>query len=354
MPDGRWWAYGFVIVSNAVTKPESQNADAAPCMRAQASTTMVWRCARHEFWTTMAPSARPEFLASVRSQRFRDPSTELLDRLSVKVWWGHTSIESGTPACTVGSYVRFMPEQGAAVITPKPVIGRVYEAARRIRLGDVDPTGRCRLDAAVRHLQDVARDDSADSGLAAPMSWVVRRVMLEVHQAPVFQEWIRLATWCSGHGGRWAERRTEIRGDDGAHIEATTVWIFIDGVTGAPAPLHADFFAIYGASAAQRRVSARHVLRGDPPDDAESEPWALRFTDLDLLGHVNNAAQWSPLEEAAARVGAPTERIRAELEHGVGVEPGPVTFHWRGVDGGVDSWLCTEAGLGSAGRIRPL
>ena len=152
-----------------------------------------------------------------------------------------------------------MPEQGAAVITPKPSEGRVFEAARRIRLGDVDPTGRCLLDAAVRHLQDVARDDSADSDLAEPMNWVVRRVMLEVHRAPVFQEWIHLATWCSGHGGRWAERRTEIRGDDGAHIEAATVWIFIDGETGAPKPLHEDFFDIYGTTAASRKVSARTV-----------------------------------------------------------------------------------------------
>ncbi len=265
-----------------------------------------------------------------------------------------TGIELTYPVRTSGGYLRPMPEQGAAVITSKPSDGRVFDAARRIRLGDVDPTGRCRLDAAVRHLQDVARDDSADSGLTEPMNWVVRRVMLEVQRAPAFQEWIHLATWCSGHGGRWAERRTEIRGEDGAHIEAATVWIFVDGETGAPKPLHEDFFDIYGTTAAARKVSARQTLRSGPPDDAESEPWPLRFTDLDLLGHVNNAAQWSPLEEARARVGAPTQGIRAELEHGVGIKPGDVTFHWRSVDGGVDSWLYTEAGLGSAGRIRPL
>lgn len=247
-----------------------------------------------------------------------------------------------------------MPEPGAAEITPKPTAGRIFEAARRVRLGDVDPTGRCRLDAAVRHLQDVARDDSADSNLTEPMHWVVRRVMLDVHRAPVFQEWLQLATWCSGHGGRWAERRTEVRGDQGAHIEAVTVWIFVDGETGAPKKLHDDFFEIYGSTAGDRRVSARQSLPSSPPDDASAEPWAVRFTDLDLLGHVNNAAQWSPLEEARARAGTRTDGIRAELEHGVGVEPGSATFHWKAADGGVDSWLMTEGGLGSAGRIRPL
>ena len=150
-----------------------------------------------------------------------------------------------------------MPEPGAAALTPKPVVGRIFEAARRIRLGDVDPDGRCRLDATVRHLQDVARDDSADAGLTNPMNWVVRRTMLEVHQAPVFQEWIDLATWCSGHGGRWAERRTEVRGDQGAHVEAVTVWIYVDGETGAPRKLHDDFFELGGHSLLAMQMVSR-------------------------------------------------------------------------------------------------
>ena len=47
-PEGRWEAYGFVIVSKAVTKPGSQNAEATPRMCARESTTLAWRCARHE------------------------------------------------------------------------------------------------------------------------------------------------------------------------------------------------------------------------------------------------------------------------------------------------------------------
>ncbi|MEZ5168258.1 MAG: hypothetical protein R2695_17915 [Acidimicrobiales bacterium] len=74
-----------------------------------------------------------------------------------------------------------MAEPGAATITPRPTAGRVFEAGRRVRLGDVDPSGRCRLDAVVRHLQDVARDDSADSELNDPMNWIVRRTLLQVH-----------------------------------------------------------------------------------------------------------------------------------------------------------------------------
>ena len=96
------------------------------------------------------------------------------------------------------------------------------------------------------------------------MNWVVRRVMVEVHKAPVFQEWIQLATWCSGHGSRWAERRTEIRGEHGSHLEAVTVWSFVDGETGAPKPLDDDFFTIYGPTAADRQRDGwlDHYARG--------------------------------------------------------------------------------------------
>lgn len=247
-----------------------------------------------------------------------------------------------------------MPVPGAAEITPKPAVGRVFEAARRIRLGDVDPAGRCRLDATVRHLQDVARDDSADADLTDPMNWVVRRTMLEVHRAPVFQEWIDLATWCSGHGGRWAERRTEVRGDHGAHVEAVTVWIYVDGETGAPRKLQEDFFEHYGESAAGRTVSARLQLPTTPSETARREPWTVRYTDLDVLAHVNNAVQWAPIEEIAHRVGRSLEGVRAEVEFGAGVEPGAVELVHDGDADGFATWLVTEGRTGSAGRVRPL
>ncbi len=248
-----------------------------------------------------------------------------------------------------------MAEPGAGEITARPSAGRVFTSGLRVRLGDVDAGGRCRLDATVRHLQDVARDDSADSALTDPMTWVVRRVMLEVHQAPVFQEWVDIATWCSGHGSRWAERRTSLHGDNGAHIEAATIWIYVDGGTGRPKALNPDFFDIYGPTAVDRRVSARQRLPTSLVEGATVEPWPLRFTDFDVLAHVNNAAQWGPVEEVLNRVDGPREGIRAELEHGPGIEPGDTTeLRWTASDGGVDTWLVANGKVASVARVRPI
>lgn len=248
-----------------------------------------------------------------------------------------------------------MAEPGAAEITPRPASGRVFESGRRVRLADVDPDGRCRLDSLVRHLQDVARDDSADSALSDPMNWVVRRTMLEIRRAPVFEEWLDIATWCSGFGGRWAERRTELRGDQGAVVDGCTIWVFVDAASGRPAKLPEDFFGIWGETAAGRKVSARTTLPSKWPEDVHEEPWPVRFADLDVLAHVNNAAQWVAVEEALDRAGCVREPIRAELEHGPGVERGTdVSLRWRAVDGGVDTWLTTDGVAGSVARVRPL
>ncbi len=246
-----------------------------------------------------------------------------------------------------------MPEPGAVEFVPLPEEGRVYRRGRRIRLGDVDPTGRCRLDSVVRHLQDVARDDSADSGLIDPMNWVVRRTLIEVHTAPVFQEWVELATWCSGHGSRWAERRTDLTGDEGARITAVTLWIHVDLETGRPRKLNPDFFEIYGPTAGDRVVSARQSLPNQPIEGAGDEPWAVRFADLDILGHVNNAAQWVAVEEVLALTEFPVTAIRAELEHGAGVEQHHNThLRWLEADDGIDLWLMTDGVAGSVARVR--
>ncbi len=248
-----------------------------------------------------------------------------------------------------------MAEPGASEITPRPDSGRVFERGRRVRLADVDPRGRCRLDALVRHLQDVARDDSADSDLTNPMNWIVRRTMVEVRTAPVFQEWIELSTWCSGYGSRWAERRTSVRGGQGAEVEAVTIWVHIDRESLRPTRLAADFFEIWGESAGSRRVSARTTLPAVWPDNAYDYPWPLRFTDIDLLGHVNNAAQWAPVEQALHLSGWTSGSIRAELEHGPGVEAdSEVHLRWLAVEGGVDTWLTTNGTAGSVARVRPL
>ena len=58
-------------------------------------------------------------------------------------------------------------------IIPPPEHGRVFREQRRAALGDCAPSGRMRLDAIARWLQDVAYDDVDDAGVAEQAVWVV-------------------------------------------------------------------------------------------------------------------------------------------------------------------------------------
>lgn len=186
--------------------------------------------------------------------------------------------------------------------------GRVFSSRRRIRLSDMDAAGRLRLDAVARYLQDVAGDDVEDAGWGSDEHvWIVRRTEIEVVSQFAGDERVELATWCCGTGASAAGRRTTLTGDRGGRIETETVWIHLDRA-GRPLRLTQRFFDVYGPAAEGRKVSTRLALP-DPAADAERRAWQLRAADVDILGHVNNAAYWAAVEEL---LDAPTRRAVLE------------------------------------------
>lgn len=189
--------------------------------------------------------------------------------------------------------------------------GRVFRSSRPIRLSDTDPGNRLRLDAVSRYLQDVASDDWADAGFESEASvWVVRRTALAVRAPFAGDERVELETWCSGIAGSSAARRYSLAGDRGGRIEAESIWIHLDRRL-RPQRLDERFRAVYGASARGRKAPTRFTVPA--PAGLRGEPWPLRATDADRLGHVNNAAYWAAVEEAfRGRLGG---RLGAVLEY---------------------------------------
>ena len=133
----------------------------------------------------------------------------------------------------------------------------------------------------------------------------------------MYLEPLELATWCSGTGGRWAERRVQVTGGEGGHVEAATLWVHLDPQTMRPKALPESFHSLFGPSAQGRAVQAR-LLHADGPSSeaavAARHPFPLRFTDFDVLDHVNNAVYWEAVEEELApprATGATAGRARA-------------------------------------------
>jgi acyl-ACP thioesterase len=213
------------------------------------------------------------------------------------------------------------PEQGEHLVS-RPTSGRTFVGTRRVRFGDLSPGGRLRLDAVARYLQDVSSDDTTDAGLENDTAWVVRRMVVEVEASPRFREPLELVTWCSGTGSRWAERRVSIEGAEGGRIESASIWVTVDVDTGRPVPLGQDFWDIYASTAQGRTVRSRLSHPTVVPADARSVPWAARFADFDLLGHVNNAVYGAMVEEVLAGRRDLRPPFRVEIEYRTPLEQG--------------------------------
>jgi acyl-ACP thioesterase len=210
-----------------------------------------------------------------------------------------------------------------------------------------------RLDATARYLQDVASDDAADCGLDESLGWVVRRSLIDVQKAAVLDEVVELTTYCTGMGRSWAERTTTIRGSSGATIDSVSLWVQVSVDTGRPTPLSEQFHHFFGEACGDRRVSARLGLDG-PSTDVQNRSWEIRRTDLDPFDHVNNAANWSFLEEV---VGGPTSSRagRAEMEFLAPIEFGAqieLKVH-RDAASACSAWLVVDGSVHSAARWRP-
>jgi acyl-ACP thioesterase len=219
--------------------------------------------------------------------------------------------------------------------------GRVFTQSVRAGLADCAPSGRVRLDALARWLQDVAYADVDDAGLAGHAVWVVRRTRLLVSRFPRFAERFTLTTYCSGLGRMWAERRTTIKREGVAEpeVEAVSLWVHLDPESWRPFPFQQAEIDAYGDAARGRRVNARlHHPR--PGTEVEASRWRFRATECDIADHINNAAYWQPLEEELlARVQQP-EELDVEIEFRAPAQPGEKqilrdgTYRWIVSDDG--------------------
>jgi acyl-ACP thioesterase len=219
----------------------------------------------------------------------------------------------------------------------------VFTQAARPGLADCAPSGRARLDALVRMLQDVAYADVEDAELQDHAVWVVRRCRIRVERFPRFADHLMLHTFCSGVGRAWAERRTTIESAEAAEplVEAVSLWVHLDPQTWHPMPFSEGEMDVYGAAAGDRRISHRLRHPAPPDDGAAIRPWTFRASECDVADHINNAAYWTPLEDELLTGGAPEPaRIDVEMEFRAPAQPGVKSFLRDGDRG----WLIGDDG----------
>ena len=219
-------------------------------------------------------------------------------------------------------------------IVPVPDVGRIFRDGFRPGVHDAAPSGRVRMDALARWVQDLAYRDVEDAGVSDLSAWVVRRMRIRVQSFPRFGDDIEALTFCSGAGRLWAERRVTFRSEHGV-VEIAGVWVHLSPATRLPVPMPESFDQIYAPSTLGRKVKAR--LRHPNPTGGEPDaPWFFRRADADLAEHVNNAAYWEAIEETLGDPGS----VDAEIEFREPAQPGPALL----VRGAEATWVTAEDG----------
>ncbi len=236
---------------------------------------------------------------------------------------------------------------GPAEFPPLTALARCSPLGYPIRRTDVTAGGRLRFDALARYLQDAAEDDVADSGLREPYDWLVRKAVLTVRGYPRRGQRLRLATFCSAIGPRWAERTTTVTAGGTDLIQARMVWVAVDPASGESCPVGPEFHRLYGPSAQGRRASAR-LSHPRPDPSAPGRDWPPRASDFDTAGHVSNTVHWQAAEDVLA--GLDWLPARAEMEYHHPVLPGArLRLVCRLAAGRADLWLQNDqARLASA------
>jgi len=203
-----------------------------------------------------------------------------------------------------------------------PSFGRLFEAQRKVRLGDATTAGRLRLDALMRYAQDVSDDDTSGMGLPDDPIWVVRSSSVQVETHAQLSEKLTFSTFCSGIGSRWAERRLTVAGSYGAKYEISVIWICVDRASLKPTRLTDQFLSIYGQSANNRKVNTKSTIVDHSTFDQskiKQIQWNLRTADFDVMSHMNNAAYWSVIENYWISADSDTSCF-VKIEYGKGVE----------------------------------
>jgi medium-chain acyl-[acyl-carrier-protein] hydrolase len=181
----------------------------------------------------------------------------------------------------------------------------VYSARVRIGHHELDAFGRVYPAAYLRHLAAVAVDASTAAGFdarwyaAAGVHWLVRRTTFDVHALASAGTDLEVRTWVEDFRRVRSQRRYEVRRlDDAPVLDAVTDWVLVESATGKLRRVPAEMERRFGVAPAGSRTRPAWTAPPAPATPLRTE-YPVRYTDLDSLMHVNNAAYVDVLFHAA-------------------------------------------------------
>ena len=167
--------------------------------------------------------------------------------------------------------------------------------ARRFTVSsfDLDPRSEARLTSLAAFFQEMAYQHASRLGfgyhdlMKEQTFWVLSRMKIRILRYPAWDEEILVETWPCGLDGLFAMRDFRITSDKQEVLGmATTSWLVVDGRTRRPVR---PSEALEKYREGQDSPFAEKLQKIDlPPNMVPTGLHRIVYSDLDVVGHVNN------------------------------------------------------------------
>lgn len=186
-------------------------------------------------------------------------------------------------------------------ISPRPAI---WSETLTIHSYDVDLTRHAAIEALCRYFLEAAWNHAEALGFgfghlaAEGKVWVLSRLLLDLQTYPRWGDTVSLHTWPRGIQSIFALRDFELQSAGGqAVVAGSSAWLILDARSRRPQRVERFLSAItpVGRQATQRdpeKLPAFPSAGTQQPgtsNPAPSPPFIVRYSDVDLNGHVNSA-----------------------------------------------------------------
>lgn len=197
---------------------------------------------------------------------------------------------------------------------------KVFTKEFTISSYDLNPKGQARLTSMANFFQEVAYHHASELGLgyddmkSRKTTWALSRMRIHMKRYPVWNEKIRLETWPSGAERLFALRDFRVLDSRGEIIGmASTAWLILDIDTHRlirPKEMMEQFKLIVQDIQMFDRPLGKITM---PGETRLLKKHQVVFSDLDIVGHVNNVRYMEWCVDAATTNENADQEIR-ELE----------------------------------------
>ena len=165
-----------------------------------------------------------------------------------------------------------------------------------------DASGKLFVHQLLNFLQDAAHNHADGFGFGQrqlvdhDLFWVLSRLTIEMSSLPNYGDEIKLSTWVKSIHGSISEREFSISRGDEILVNASSLWFCLSGQSHKPARLPVEYSNLMeiNDTYATANGSEKVAEPGAGRDKSAGIKVIARFSDIDMVDHVNNAtyARW--------------------------------------------------------------